>query len=197
MRARPSPSRTCTVAKRASNPQQQRVTPALLYLPSRCLCVTSAKRMSRRPLLYGAIALALLAGLVIWLRPQAPPITRAQLIAPVEPAPSVELEPSATAGPSVVVTTDPETQAMASLRDAVTKVPRAALRELDRLDEQFPRGQFSEERGWLRVRSLVNLQEIGAARAASTRFYERFPDSPLGERVESLTGQHRPMPPPF
>jgi hypothetical protein len=44
------------------------------------------------------------------------------------------------------------------------------------------------------MHDLVDQNRISAARAAAERFFEMYPESPYGERVERLTGVH-PKPP--
>jgi hypothetical protein len=82
------------------------------------------------------------------------------------------------------------------VRAEVERDPARAIALADEADRRFPEGRHADERSLLRMRSLVNLGRIGAARDEATTFFRRHGDSPLGEDVWRLTGVHPPPPAP-
>ena len=59
-----------------------------------------------------------------------------------------------------------------------------------------PANAAADQLAFEAMQSLVDENQISAARARAARFFEEFPESPYGERVERLTGVHpRPQRP--
>jgi len=86
---------------------------------------------------------------------------------------------------------------MAQLRSAVDAQPAQALELARRAQARFPRGARADERSLLKMRALVHLGQIAAARDEAVLFFRLFPQSPLGADVQRLTGAHpRPRPGP-
>ena len=64
--------------------------------------------------------------------------------------------------------------------------PRRALAELQRYDQQYPRGAFGPEAVVLRVEALDNAGDHQAARALGQQFLARHPKNPLADRVAKI-----------
>jgi hypothetical protein len=88
----------------------------------------------------------------------------------------------------------PDDQALQQTRTAVDADPTTELLRLEEDARRFPDSPHADERSYLRMRALVNLQQIAAARAEAETFFERFPRSPWAPRAFELTGVH-PRPP--
>ena len=85
---------------------------------------------------------------------------------------------------------------LSRLRYEADPRPAAALELAQQSERLFPAGRHTDERSYLKMRALVHLGEIAAARDEATAFFERTPDSPFAEQVYRLTGVHpRPRPP--
>ena len=131
--------------------------------------------------------------------PAPPPMQAVQPELPVSPAAVASVPAPAAAseasGPasSAAMPTASEDELMRRLRAEVDADPRAALALADDGDRRFDGTQYSDERAFLRMRALVHLGDIGMARDAARRFYERYPESPLARYVFRLTGM-RPAP---
>ena len=90
-----------------------------------------------------------------------------------------------------------EEDLLGRLRDEVDRNPAQALELAAEGERRHPGGRSADERELLRMRALVHLGEISAAREAAARFFERYPNSPFGPQVSRLTGRRpRPRPPP-
>ena len=88
----------------------------------------------------------------------------------------------------------PDDEALQQARSAVDADPTTALQLLQGDGRRFPDSPHADERSYLRMRALVNLKAIAAARAEAEAFFERFPRSPWAPRAFELTGVH-PRPP--
>jgi hypothetical protein len=121
-------------------------------------------------------------------RPAAP--VAAPVAAPAQPAP-----PAAPAAPAATPSPAEDAQ-IASVRAEVDVHPAIAVQLAEEGDRRFPDGRHAPERAYLKMRALVHLDDIVAARDAATAFFERHPNDPFGEYVWRLTGV-RPRPSPF
>jgi hypothetical protein len=83
-----------------------------------------------------------------------------------------------------------EHDALRHLRELAVSDPRHALVLSAELDRRFPNGAFAEERASLVIDALVNLGDIGQARAKSEEYFVRFRNGRFGLHVETLTGVH-------
>jgi hypothetical protein len=117
--------------------------------------------------------------------PAAPP-------AALAPGPSPRIAPTAPSVPPA----DPEDAFTGRVRLLVDADPSGALDAAEEGERRFPGGRMADERSYLKMRALVHLGRIGAARDEAEAFFERFPDSDYGESAYRLTGVHpRPAPP--
>jgi hypothetical protein len=107
------------------------------------------------------------------------------------PAPTAQATPIPQPAPAAAA---PDDEALEEARRSVDADPKSALAQLEEDARRFPRSPHADERSYLRMRVLVNLQEIAAARAEAESFFERFPHSPWASRAFELTGVH-PRPP--
>jgi hypothetical protein len=107
-------------------------------------------------------------------------------------APFVPAAPPATPVPAH----EAEAALTARVRALVDADPAAAVSEVDEGARRFPDGARADERSFLKMRALVNLGRIAAARDEAEAFFARHPGSAWGERAYRLTGVH-PRPPPF
>lgn len=147
--------------------------------------------------LTAALALAVGGGALVWA--QLPPSGASQ-------APATDLllaspdatEPTAAVAPAKVamqplprpVAAAEGTMSSDELRRLVERDPERALALLDELDRADAAGEQAPDRALLRMRALVHLDQVPAARAAARRFYERFGEHPLAAEVEAYTGVH-------
>lgn len=91
---------------------------------------------------------------------------------------------------------DPEDAVTERVRLLVDADPPGALAAAEEGERRFPGGRMADERSYLKMRALVHLGRIGAARDEAEAFFERFPDSEYGASAYRLTGVHpRPAPP--
>jgi hypothetical protein len=151
--------------------------------------------------------LALSAGLVVVLylaagAPSASAVSPAGEVLPATPADAPATVPSAALAvrappPAAPPVSIPETEASLTRRIGalVDADPEAAVRAVDEGARRFPGGAQADERSYLKMRALVNLGRIGAARDEADTFFVRYPESAWGERAYRLTGVH-PRPPP-
>lgn len=98
-------------------------------------------------------------------------------------------------GPRAAPPQDPESALTERLRATADVDPVAAFRLAEEGERRFPAGRLADERSFLKMRALVHLGLVGAARDEADLFFERYPDSPFGESASRLTGVH-PRPPP-
>jgi len=115
---------------------------------------------------------------------------RAPAVAPPS-APAVEPLASVQAAPAPSL----EEEVTVRLRTEAEEHPDAAVLLADDAEQRFPGGPHAEERAYLKMRALVHLGDIVAARDAATRFFDQHPQSALGRYVFRLTGM-RPRPGP-
>jgi hypothetical protein len=152
-----------------------------------------------------AIAACLVAAAAIWCTtgggrpaPSAappPPSPDRDLSATTSPTP--ETPDLALAPPTGDAAGETEDQLMARLRRTVDPRPRLALELARQAERRFPDSAHGDERSLLKMRALVHLGQIAAARDEAMSFHQRFPRSPLAAEVQRLTGAHpRPRPGP-
>ena len=98
--------------------------------------------------------------------------------------------------PVVAESLDSEEDLVERLRDEVDRNPAQAVELAKEGERRHPGSRSADEREFLRMRALVHLGEISAAREAAARFFDRYPNSPFAPRVSRLTGRRpRPRPP--
>jgi hypothetical protein len=124
----------------------------------------------------------------------APASPTASSPAPVEPPVAVAAQPADDGAP--IDRFGSEDELLARLRAEVDVRPAVAIRLADEGEALFPDGPSADERQYVRMRALVHLGEIVAAREAAERFFVRHPQSPLARHVFRLTGM-RPRPSPL
>jgi hypothetical protein len=109
----------------------------------------------------------------------------------------LEARPSLDAGGPLGSTAPLDEQGLLSrLRETADSQPAAALEWVRESERRFPSGRHADERSYLKMRALVHLTDIAAARDEATALFERAPDSPFAEQAYRLTGVHpRPRPP--
>lgn len=153
-----------------------------------------SERLLRRGAALGGIAAALIIG--GWLACSgsrglnAPPKVRPRpAAAPAPDLPSTRA--AATTRADAATLSEPELLAL--LRATVDPSPREAL-ELAELHRVRFQDVHAEERALYQMQALVHLGEIVDARNLAGEFFAHYPQSPLGARVERLTGVH-PRPP--
>lgn len=160
-------------------------------------------------LLGGALAAGASLALVAWVAgggggaaPGTAPIV-AQAPAPAAPVaapPSAPARPiAAPAAPAAAPAPAPspaEDDHLARLRVEADAHPALGVQLADEGERRFPGGPHAPERAYLKMRALVHLGDIGAARDAAAEFFKRHPRDPLGQYVWRLTGM-RPKPSPF
>lgn len=128
--------------------------------------------------------------------PPAPTRLEPAPLATTDAAPSSPVPPPASPLAASSAPPDPETSLTGRLRAVVDADPGAALGLADEGERRFGDGPLADERSFLKMRALVHLGRIGDARSEAEAFFERFPESPLGERAYRLTGVHpRPSAP--
>jgi hypothetical protein len=119
---------------------------------------------------------------------------RAEVVAPApaprlqDPDPAPAAEPLAEADPQ----TDPEDAVQREVEEALDRDPNQALLLLSQADAQFPAGRLADERQFLRLKAMVNLNQIPEARVAATNYLELNPRSPIGRKIYRLLGIHAP-----
>jgi hypothetical protein len=124
-----------------------------------------------------------------------PPVAPATEVADAAAARAVETRPAPVAVP-VPAPKPTEEEVLVQLRALVEAQPEAALALVKEAEARFPNGAASDERAWLQMKALVNLNRIADARVEATTFFEQHPQSPFAEQVFRLTGMHpRPLPP--
>jgi hypothetical protein len=124
---------------------------------------------------------------------------------PAADPPVVHAPPVVRASPKIVPTSPPavaapaKTKRNASTLDAETALldgarasvragrPNDALRTLDGYDAQFPDGLLAPEATVVRIEALVKSGDKAGARVLGQAFLRGHPDSPLADRVRSLT----------
>lgn len=67
-----------------------------------------------------------------------------------------------------------------------------ALRLVDELADTEKDAHDADQRELLRIRLLIDLEQISLARGYATNFYLDYPDSPLVQIVQKTTGMHLP-----
>jgi hypothetical protein len=83
-----------------------------------------------------------------------------------------------------------EATLMERLRQSATQDPATALALAEEGEHRFPGSARTEERSALAIRSLINLQRMGAARGRAELFLERYPSGPYSSEVAAKTGVH-------
>jgi len=132
----------------------------------------------------------------------APPIPVADpptLEADRQGSPIVKAPPKVVRTPPQATTVPSKTKRNASTLDAETALldgarvsvragrPADALRTLDGYDAQFPDGLLVPEATVVRIEALVKNGDKAGARILGQTFLRAHPDSPLADRVRSLT----------
>jgi hypothetical protein len=79
-----------------------------------------------------------------------------------------------------------EVAAIAMAKDLVERDPKAALKVLDDLRRNHPRGYFVEERQALTVLALAGAGQTAAARQQAQAFLRVFPNGPFSDRVRAV-----------
>jgi hypothetical protein len=91
---------------------------------------------------------------------------------------------------------DPAQDAEAALNtlaeEALSSDPSRTLALLTEGDNRFPRGALADERQLLRLRAMVNLNQIAEARVEATNYLDLNPRSPIGRKIYQLLGIHPP-----
>jgi len=168
--------------------------------------------LSTGALVAGGVALVLAgAGLYAWLAPRATKPDMQQqastAAATPKPTPTLPSVPAAVtepvAPPPIIAKTDASTQdgqrsverdtplerevaLIVQAKALVHDKPRAALSLLRRLEREHPRGALTEERAGLRVLALWAAGEVERASAERSAFLDRYPQSPMRERLMQL-----------
>lgn len=164
---------------------------------ARVCWATVMKHNEKMLLLKSATALAVIGLLslgVLFRAPDSPGIA-----VPLEPEPS-QSAPEAAALPPAPPTApavrppagDPEADVQRLAEAALDRDPNQALALLAEGDDRFPRGRLADERQLLRLRAMVNLNQIAEARVAATQYLELNPRSPIGRQIYRLLGIHAP-----
>ena len=84
---------------------------------------------------------------------------------------------------------------MERLRSTIDADPASALDLALEGERHYPNGSYADERAFLKMRTLVHLQQIAPARVEAEAFFERYPESAWRRQVSRLTGVHpRPAP---
>jgi hypothetical protein len=136
--------------------------------------------------------------------PRAPDATEspsAEQVVPSNPAKGVNTPPvaafallnsvpsrnDAAASPAAAPALRAEMARLESIRAALSRGDaRAALRNLDIYDSEYPSGALSIESRVLRIEALAAASESRAAVALVQRFLSEHPDSPYAKRIASL-----------
>jgi hypothetical protein len=79
-----------------------------------------------------------------------------------------------------------EVAAIAMAKELVERDPEAALKVLDDLRRNHPRGYFVEERQALTVLALAGAGQTAAARQQAQSFLRLFPNGPFSDRVRAV-----------
>ncbi len=165
----------------------------------------AAGTTQRRLLAIGLGMAAVIAMAATWFivreRERSPALHAAPL--PVEPVSpragpagggTIAAEPRATGPDASRVSPPGEEDLMARLRDEVDTRPALSLELAQEVERRFPGGRYSDERSFLKMRAMVHLGRIAAARDEAAEFFRRSPDSAYAKGVSRLTGMH-PRPP--
>jgi hypothetical protein len=107
----------------------------------------------------------------------APVVPRKRSASHIEPAPLAPV--SAPTG-----NTNDELKLLMSAQDAVEASPRRALALLEQHAQQFPNGNFVQERESLAIDALRKLSLVSQARVRAQAFLAKFPTSPHARRIE-------------
>jgi hypothetical protein len=126
-------------------------------------------------------------------RPSAPPPT-ASVAAP-EPKDDLALDqpppPSAVAATPAAPARPAERSSrreiaqLVRIRALLERDPKAAYQLAQRSEQEFPKGVLSEERQALLVEALAKSGRLEAAAQKAKEFHQRYPQSPLRDRVEA------------
>jgi len=122
-------------------------------------------------------------------RPPPPPV-------PSSPPPAAPAPPAAAVPVGVPAAPPSEEALLERLRALADSRPAAAVEAARDSERLHPGGRHADERSYLKMRALVHLGDISAAREEAYLFHERHPGSPYAERVQRLTGLHPPHRPP-
>jgi hypothetical protein len=79
-----------------------------------------------------------------------------------------------------------ESNLIDAANEALARDPQEALAQLARHEREFPRGQHAEDREFVAVQALHNLERSTEARARAQALITRFPDSPVRGRAQRL-----------
>lgn len=144
-------------------------------------------------------ALALLGGILAWIRwqrgdaaPAAEDGPAAPAVRDTPPLPAAEPPPTAPT-PAAAKTTD-EQQLLAGIRANVRSDPKAAESLAREARARFPNSPHADEWDAALVDALVNQQRIGAARSETYYYYDHHPRGTFAAHLFALTGVH-PTPP--
>jgi len=134
--------------------------------------------------------------------PQTPAARTPAPLAPVAPAPTA---PAATPAPPPTAAAEPARNAapqpnasrreiaqLLRIRALLERDPAAAHRAIQAANREFPSGVLREERDGLEAIALFRAEKASDARAHAERFIERYPRSPLRERLERLLAGESP-----
>ena len=115
--------------------------------------------------------------------PSTPPRKRPLARLPSSLAP--KLAPAAPSAKTAAQTPDPhaELRAIAQAKSLSVRDPSAALRLLEQMRADFPRGYFLEERDALTILALVRAGQSVRAQREAHGFLERYPDGTHSDQV--------------
>jgi len=77
---------------------------------------------------------------------------------------------------------------MQLMRDNVKTNPELTLRLAREVQNRFPDSDQDEERRYLMIDALINLQKIGAARSEAEQYLESYPDGRYAAYIFAMTG---------
>lgn len=78
-----------------------------------------------------------------------------------------------------------EMQQVASAEQLLERSPARALALVRKGDQQFARGYFQQERAYIAIMALIQLDRLAEARARAASFAKQFPPLPYGARIRS------------
>lgn len=173
------------LAELESSTLPSRFNPALLNIPP----------LAWKLALIAAIGSAVF---IAWPRPQQDTPARAPVVQRAQPAPKPQPATEAPAPRAEVVANQdaaiPQPPAIRSSRREIAQLvrirallerdPIAAYRLAQRSESEFPQGLLSEERQALQVLALAKSGSRDAAERKARAFFERYPQSPMRERIE-------------
>lgn len=121
-------------------------------------------------------------------RPRVAPLP--PVVPPPEPAAALPVEapapPVKAARPNPGLRLEEEAALLAEVQGALRSgTAAAALSKLESYDRRFPTGMLRAEADAARVFALCGAGRVDKARAAATRFVQRYPSSPAAARVQA------------